>query len=120
MSARETLKPAASRVSVRLYAYTILLIVSVHDSIDLGLSIWNEKVISDKSNSQADITVTFQILTVASMKIIIFWDVASCRLVQVYGRIRDACCLRNQGYDSLGDGGIKHGATWQKTVVFKF
>jgi hypothetical protein len=35
----------------------------------------------------------FQVLTAASMKMTVFWDVAPCSLVEVYGRIRGACWL---------------------------
>jgi hypothetical protein len=37
--------------------------------------------------------VRFQVLTAASMKITIFWDVAPCSLVEVYRRFRGAYCL---------------------------
>jgi hypothetical protein len=38
--------------------------------------------------------VRFQILTVASLKMTVFWDVAPRSLVEVYRRIRGAYCLR--------------------------
>jgi hypothetical protein len=38
-----------------------------------------------------------QVLTAASMKITIFWDVAPCSLVEVYRRFRGAFCLHYQG-----------------------
>jgi hypothetical protein len=43
----------------------------------------------------------FQVLTAASMKIA-FWDRAPCSLVDVYRRLRGACCLHYQG-DEISD-----------------
>jgi hypothetical protein len=43
--------------------------------------------------------VRFQVLTAAGMKVIAFWDVAPCSLVEVYQRFRGACWLYRQGYD---------------------
>jgi hypothetical protein len=37
--------------------------------------------------------VRFQVLTAASMKMTVFWVVAPCSLVEVYRRLRGACCL---------------------------
>jgi hypothetical protein len=39
----------------------------------------------------------FQVLTAASMKMAVSWDVAPCSLVEVYRRFRDAGCLHHQG-----------------------
>jgi hypothetical protein len=39
--------------------------------------------------------VSFQALTAASMKMTVFWDVASCSLIEIRRRIRDAYCLRH-------------------------
>jgi hypothetical protein len=36
------------------------------------------------------IYVRFQVLTVASMKITVFWDIAPCRLVEIDRRSRDS------------------------------
>jgi hypothetical protein len=41
------------------------------------------------------------------MKMVVFWGVAPCSLVEVYRRFRGACCLHHQG-----------GATTQKTAIF--
>jgi hypothetical protein len=35
----------------------------------------------------------FQVLTAASMKMIAFWDITSCSLIEVYRRFRGAYCL---------------------------
>jgi hypothetical protein len=35
----------------------------------------------------------FQVLTAASIKMTVFWDVATCNLVEVYRRFRGVCCL---------------------------
>jgi hypothetical protein len=43
------------------------------------------------------IRVRFQVLTAASMKMTVFWDIAPCSLVEVYRRFRGACCLHHQG-----------------------
>jgi hypothetical protein len=39
----------------------------------------------------------FQVLMAASMKMTVFWVVAPCSLVEVYRRLRGACCLHHQG-----------------------
>jgi hypothetical protein len=72
--------------------------------------------------------VWVQVLTVASMKMAVFWAVAACSPIEVYRRFRGACRVHYQGDD---DAGIKHlwkvcktstrlhGATYQKVVIFK-
>jgi hypothetical protein len=45
--------------------------------------------------------VRYQFLTAVSMKMIPFWDIVPCSLVEVV----DAYCLHHQDYD---DGGRKH------------
>jgi hypothetical protein len=40
--------------------------------------------------------VRFQVLTAASTKMAVFWDVAPCSLVEVYRLFRGACCLHHQ------------------------
>jgi hypothetical protein len=42
-------------------------------------------------------TVIFQILTAASMKMTVFWNVAPCSLVEIDRRFRDSYCLHHQG-----------------------
>jgi hypothetical protein len=39
------------------------------------------------------VIVRFQVLTAASMKMTVFWDVAPCSLVEIYRRFRGAYCL---------------------------
>jgi hypothetical protein len=51
------------------------------------------------------ILVRFQVLTAASMKIIVFWDVAPCSLIEVYQRFRGTYCIHHHSPD---DGGSKH------------
>jgi hypothetical protein len=41
--------------------------------------------------------VRFQVLTTASMKTTVFWDIAPCSLVEVCRRLRGGCCLHHQG-----------------------
>jgi hypothetical protein len=36
--------------------------------------------------------VRYQVLTAASVKVTVFWDVTPCRLVEVYRRFGGACC----------------------------
>jgi hypothetical protein len=55
--------------------------------------------------------VRFKVLTVANMKMVVFWVVAPCSLVEVYRCFRSACCLHHQG--------DKYGATSQTTVIFE-
>jgi hypothetical protein len=51
--------------------------------------------------------VRFQVLTAASMKMVVFWVVAPCSLVNLYRRFRGSCCLHHQG-DRPDDLGNKH------------
>jgi hypothetical protein len=45
--------------------------------------------------------VRFQVLTAASTKMAVFWDVAPCSLVDVDRCLRGAYCLHLQGDESL-------------------
>jgi hypothetical protein len=58
--------------------------------------------------------VRFQVLTVASMKMTVFWNVALCSLVEVYRCFRGACCLHHQAYCPSTR---LHGTTSQKIVI---
>jgi hypothetical protein len=49
--------------------------------------------------------VRFQVLAETNMKMIVFWDVGPCSLVEVYRRFRGTCCLQ-------------HRATSQKTAIY--
>jgi hypothetical protein len=46
--------------------------------------------------------VKFKVLTAASVKMAVFWDVPPCRLVEIDGRFRGACC-----HEWPDDGGSK-------------
>jgi hypothetical protein len=48
--------------------------------------------------------VGFEVLTVVSTKMAVFWVVAPWSLVEVYRCLRGHCCLHHQGDD---DGGSK-------------
>jgi hypothetical protein len=50
----------------------------------------------------------FRVLTVASMKMTVFWDVAPCSLVETDRHFRGTNCLHHQG-------DVLHGATSHKT-----
>jgi hypothetical protein len=41
--------------------------------------------------------VRCEVLTASSLKMAVLWDVAPCSLVDVYRRLRGACCVRHQG-----------------------
>jgi hypothetical protein len=56
----------------------------------------------------SSVCVRFQVLTAASMKMTVFWDVAPCSLVDVYRRFRGTYCLHHQGDECTDDGGSKH------------
>jgi hypothetical protein len=43
------------------------------------------------------IMVPFQFITATITKIVVFWDVAPCSLVQIDGRFRGIYYLRDQG-----------------------
>jgi hypothetical protein len=47
------------------------------------------------------------------MKMVLFWVVGPCSLVEVYQRFRGPCCLHHQG-----DSTRLHGATTRKTAIF--
>jgi hypothetical protein len=47
--------------------------------------------------------VRFQVLTAAGMKMMAFWAIAPCNIVEVYRRFRGAYCFYHQGYESLYD-----------------
>jgi hypothetical protein len=55
-------------------------------------------------------SVRFQVLIAANIKMTVFWVVAPCSLVEVYQRFRDPCCLHHQG---------DQGGTTQKTAIFR-
>jgi hypothetical protein len=57
----------------------------------------------------------FEVLTAVSMKIAVFWVVATGSLVEVYQRFRGPCCLHHQGDRPTTR---LHGATTQKTAIF--
>jgi hypothetical protein len=52
--------------------------------------------------------VRFKVLTAASIKMAVFWAIAPCSLVEVYRRVRGACCLRRQCDKCSDNGGSKH------------
>jgi hypothetical protein len=47
------------------------------------------------------IPVRFQVLTAASMKMAVFWDVAPCSLVDIGRRFTGAYCPHHQGDETL-------------------
>jgi hypothetical protein len=50
------------------------------------------------------VIVRFQVLTAASMKFRVFWDILPHSQIDVDQRFRGACCLHHQG----DDGGSTH------------
>jgi hypothetical protein len=58
--------------------------------IDSRLCFWNLHGIS--------LQLKFHVLRATSMKMAVFWDVASCSLVDINRRFWGAYCLRHQGY----------------------
>jgi hypothetical protein len=59
----------------------------------------------------------FKVLTVMSMKMDVFWEVALYSLVDIDRRFRGAYCLFHQDYESLRVMELQ-GATSQKTAIF--
>jgi hypothetical protein len=49
------------------------------------------------SRQDLKVKVGFEVLTALSTKIAVFWVVAPCSLVEVYGRFRGPCCLHHKG-----------------------
>jgi hypothetical protein len=73
-------------------------------------NVWNEREQSLKLNTRIQQLlhcVGFEVLTVVSTKIAVFWVVAPCSLVEVYQRFSGPCCLHYQG-DGRDDGGSKY------------
>jgi hypothetical protein len=61
----------------------------------------------------------------SDLKMVVFWVVATCSLVEVYRRVRGTCSLHHQGRDeaaSTSETSVNfyqtHGATTQMTAVF--
>jgi hypothetical protein len=50
-----------------------------------------------KSCRDKFILVGFEVLTAVSTKMVVFWVVAPCSLVEIYQRFRCPCCLHHQG-----------------------
>jgi hypothetical protein len=50
--------------------------------------------------------VGFEVLTVVSTKMVVFWVIAPSSLAEVYQRFRGPCCLYHQS-DHPDDGGSK-------------
>jgi hypothetical protein len=66
--------------------------------------------------------IKFQVLTAASMKFRVFWDVASCSLIEVDRCFGGVYCLHQQGDRPLKlrpTPKTLHGATFQKTLNFE-
>jgi hypothetical protein len=63
--------------------------VTMLNTVTIGTKV-NIAVVSDKH-------MRYKVLTAASMKMIAFWDMAPCSLVEVDGRFRGAYCLRHRG-----------------------
>jgi hypothetical protein len=63
----------------------------------------------------------FRVLTAASMKMVVFWVVAPCRLARVYRRFRRRCCSQNQsggpGYKSKDSHLIEAEIIFVKTLT---
>jgi hypothetical protein len=59
--------------------------------------------------------VRFEVLTAASMKISVFWDVAPCSLV-VCQRFRGACCLHRQGDASTSETSVNFYQTTRRNI----
>jgi hypothetical protein len=71
-------------------------------SSECSIDLWMSKcckalIIFSYHLRMPSVQVRFQVLTAASMKMTVFWVVASCSLVDVYWHFRGACCLHYQG-----------------------
>jgi hypothetical protein len=78
------------------------------NTLNLGPSFRTRNEVWDTCKTTSKIIrlhVRFQVLTPASMKMMTFWDIASCSLVEVDRRFRGAHYLHHQGDD---DGGSTH------------
>jgi hypothetical protein len=75
--------------------------------IPLGATVDKASLNNLRRNKNMLLIGRFQVLTAASMKITVFWDVAPCSLVEVYRRCRGTCCLHHQG-DYPDDEGSKY------------
>jgi hypothetical protein len=61
------------------------------------------RYIQDYDVRTQNTNVRFQVLTAASMKFRVFWDVLLCSLTDVDRRFRGACCLHHYRPDDGGD-----------------
>jgi hypothetical protein len=73
---------------------------------------------------QEDCSVGFEVLTVVSIKMAVFWVVAPCSLVEVFRCFRGACCIAlMMEAPSTSETSVNftrlHGATTQKTAILK-
>jgi hypothetical protein len=84
-----------SNLFMYLYVYQyIFLCLSDHPCLSTFCNV--ERTEGGRSRRTSDvIRVSFQVLTAASMKMTLFWDVAPCSLVEIYRRFRRAYCPRN-------------------------
>jgi hypothetical protein len=60
--------------------------------------------------------VRFQVLTMVSMKMIAFWDIAPRSLIVVDRHFRGAYCLHHQGDEWRQDAPLKHQKYYNETT----
>jgi hypothetical protein len=64
---------------------------------------WDNRNVDEEADTgDSLIVVRFQVITTASMKFRVFWDVAPCSHVEVDSHFRGAYCLHHQG-DGIDD-----------------
>jgi hypothetical protein len=88
----------------------IKVLQKLHSTDEFSPDMCSRVVLTHFSNGRW--FVRFQVLTAASMMMVVFWVVAPCSLVEFYRRFKGACCLHHQGDARL------HSATTQKTAIF--
>jgi hypothetical protein len=69
-------------------------------------NLWTSAISTGRDNWL--VSVRFQVLTIASMKIIAFWDMAPCNLVVVDWQFRGAYCRHHQHNHHPDDRGSTH------------
>jgi hypothetical protein len=66
-------------------------VVSVYSSV------CSPALFISEATERVSLMVKLQVLTAASMKMTVLWDVVPCSLVEVYRRFGGAYCLHHQG-----------------------
>jgi hypothetical protein len=79
------------------YFFSILQLFNLIGSFKLSPCSIKSQGFSTQQDQKKKYLVGFEVLTVVSTKMAVFWVAAPCSLVEVYQHFRGLCCLHNQG-----------------------